>query len=86
MKNQKKLHIRSQRSIGSRYGKFGGPDCYVAVTIAPDDVKVPYTLNRSVLAKRGIEIKFFGEGYRRHSGPKSKLGQAIAAAEVFCMS
>ena len=73
------LHIRSQHSRGSSKG-FGGPDTYVAVTVAPNGVTVPYVLNSDVLAKRGIRIKYFGEGYREHDGPRSALGKTIAAA------
>lgn len=75
------IHTRSQHSHGSSANRFGGPDVYVAVTIAPAGVQVPYVLRRDVLAKRGIEIRYCGEGYSRHSGPRSMLGQAIARAK-----
>lgn len=77
------VHTRSQHSKGSNAHRFGGPDTYVAVTIAPAGVVVPYVLRSDVLAKRGIEIRYFGQGYREHSGPRSALGQAIAAAKQF---
>ena len=77
------LHTRSQHSRGSSIGRFGGPDTYVAVTIALNEAIVPYVLNRAILAKRGIEIKYFGEGYSQHTGPKSMLAQAIADAKKF---
>lgn len=81
---QYNVQIRSKRSVGSSSHAFGGPDTYVAVTIAPDNAIVPYTLNSRVLAKRGITLKYFGEGYREHQGPKSMLGMAIRDAEEFC--
>jgi hypothetical protein len=84
MKLKYQLHVKSQRSRGAGGpGKFGGPDTYVAVTIAPDGAEVPAFLNRHVLARRGITIKYFGEGYRSHDGPRSALGQAIARARQF---
>lgn len=80
------VHIRSQRSVGSSANRFGGPDRYVAVTIAPVGVEVPLVLRRDVLEKRGITIKYFGEGYSEHTGPRSMLGRAIAAAEQYARS
>jgi hypothetical protein len=80
------VHTRSQHSKGSSRSRFGGPDTYVAVTIAPAGVAVPYTLRRDVLAKRGVEIRYFGQGYRQYSGPRSALGQALAAAQRFAES
>jgi len=80
---QYEIHTRSQHSKGSSSNTFGGPDTYVAVTIAPDGVVVPKVLNRKLLASRGIKIKYFGEGYAKHSGPRSMLGRAIKAAENY---
>lgn len=80
---QYQVHTRSQHSNGSSAHQFGGPDTYVAVTIAPEGIAVPYVLRRDVLAKRGIKIRYFGEGYKEHSGPRSMLGRAITAAERF---
>lgn len=77
------IHTRSQKSVGSGPGKFGGPDTYVAVTATPEGVETPRYLNRSVLAKRGIKIFYFGEGYSKHSGPRSMLGRALAEARFF---
>lgn len=77
------VHIRSQHSVGSSAHRFGGPDTYVAVTIAPVGVEVPRVLRQDVLEKRGITIKYFGEGYSKHTGPRSMLGRAIADAEQF---
>ena len=75
------IHVRSQKSVGAGGpGQFGGPDRYVAVTIAPAGAQVPKVLRRDVLAARGIEIRYCGEGYSRHDGPRSMLGQAWARA------
>jgi len=75
------LHIKSQHQ--KCRGKNKGPDHYVAVTIAPDDAILPLALNRTVLEKRGIQIKYFGDGYGAYRGLKSQLGQAIASAKKF---
>lgn len=74
------IHSRSQHSNGSSAHRFGGPDTYVAVTIAPAGVAVPYTLRHDVLANRGIQIIYCGEGYSKNSGSRSMLGQAFARA------
>lgn len=78
---QYQVHVRSQHARGK--WPHQGPDTYVAVTIAPDGVTVPYPLNASLLAKRKIQIIYFGEGYRKHDGPKSMLGQAMESAHRF---
>lgn len=75
------IHSRSQHSVGSSAHRFGGPDTYVAVTVAPQGVAVPYILRRDVLAARGIQIIYCGEGYSKHSGSRSMLGQAYAKAQ-----
>ena len=77
------LELRAKRSRGSGRGKFGGPDTYVAVQIVPDNVEPLYALNQKVAAKRGIKLVYFGEGYHKHSGKRSMLGQAIARAQAF---
>jgi hypothetical protein len=78
------VETRSQHSRGSSAHRFGGPDTYVAVVIAPVGVEIPHTLRGDVLAKRGIEIKHFGEGYSRHcETSRSMLYRAIARAEAF---
>jgi hypothetical protein len=79
---QYEVHVRWKGHV-KRRGQNHGPDTYVAVTEAPDGVKVPYALNSRVLEKRGITLHYFGEGYRDHNGPRSKLGQAIARADDF---
>ena len=75
------IHSRSQHSNGSSAHRFGGPDTYVAVTIAPQGVQVPSVLRRDVLAARGIQIVYCGEGYSKNSGSRSMLGQAFAKAQ-----
>jgi hypothetical protein len=76
------VHIRSQHAKRRR-GGFSGPDTYVAVTGTPEGVEMPYVLNQATLMKLGIEIFYFGVGYNQHTGPKSALGKATAAAEKF---
>jgi hypothetical protein len=85
MNTIKQVHVRSKRALKGRSG-WSGPDTYVAVTIAPEGVNVPYTLNRSVLSKRGIGIKYFGDGYSDHTTMRSALGRALAAARAFAES
>lgn len=77
------VHVRSQHSKGSSNGQFGGPDTYVAVTMAPDNAEVPRALNQTILQRRGIKIRYFGEGYSQHRGSRSKLGRAVAWASTF---
>lgn len=78
------LEIRRQPAKTSRTRKpFHGPDTYVAVQCVPDGVEPLTVLNTTAAAKRGITIKRFGTGYIKHDGPRSMLGQAIAAAEAY---
>ena len=74
---------RSQRSRGSSANRFGGPDMYVAVLEIPIGVEIPRTLNRRVLAMRGIKFYHCGEGYSRHTGPRSMYQAALAEAREF---
>jgi len=76
------VHTRSQHAKTSLSGDRG-PDTYVAVTITPEGVALPPYLRRDILEKRGIEIHYFGEGYSRHTGPRSSLGKAVAEAEKY---
>jgi hypothetical protein len=76
------LHQRSQHAKTGRSG-FSGPDTYIAVTICPEHAEVPAVLRADVLEKRAIGLKHFGEGYRKHSGPRSALGIAIAEAKAW---
>ena len=77
------LEIRTQHARASRRGRFSGPDTYVAVQVVPYGAMPLKTLNHHIANLRGITIKMFGVGYRAHSGPRSQLGAAIAAAEAF---
>lgn len=70
---QYQIHIREQHAKTGRSGRKG-PDTYVIVTVA---------LNANTLDRRGIELRFFGEGYRAYTGFRSSLGQAIRAAKQF---
>lgn len=73
------VEIRSQHAVGTWPRQ--GPDTYVAVQIVPEGVDPLIYLNKKVAANRGIEIEYFGEGYRSHRGPNSALGEAIRTAE-----
>ena len=73
--------VRSQHSVGSSSNRFGGPDRYVAVQIVPAGVEPLRCLRSDVAARRGIRIRYCGEGYSRNSGPRSMLGQALAKAD-----
>ena len=76
------VEVKRQHSIGSCSG-FGGPNCYVAVQIVPDGVKPLLQLNKRVANHRGIKIRYFGEGYSDHTGPRSMLRKAKKEAESF---
>jgi|WetSurMetagenome_2_1015567.scaffolds.fasta_scaffold519914_1 hypothetical protein len=80
------IHTRSQHSNGSSAHQFGGPDTYVAVTVAPAGAIIPKILRSDLLAARGIEIIYCGEGYARYSGLRSKLGRALAQAQRIAAS
>lgn len=80
------VEVRSQKSVGSSRGGFGGPDRYVAVQIVPDGVEPLGCLNPHVAKKRGIEIKYFGEGYSKNTGPRSSFGRAMKEAMEFAES
>jgi hypothetical protein len=61
-----------------------GPDVYVALVQVPEGVsfdpnRTPLQVSR--LRSRGIEVTRIGEGYRKHKGPKSSLGQALRRAK-----
>lgn len=75
------VEVRSQHAKGS--GQFKGPDTYVAVQVVPPGVVRLKVLNHTFAKQRGIRIKYFGEGYEQHTGPRSALGQAIAAARAY---
>jgi hypothetical protein len=77
------FETRSQRSRHSHGKVFGGPDTYVAVQIVPEGVEPLDSLQRAAAKRRGIQLLYFGEGYRQHDGPSSRLGKAIAQAKTF---
>ena len=81
------LFVRSQKSKGASFGDghFGGPDRYVAVVTAPKNVEIPsdMVLREDSLEKRGMKIKYFGEGYSKNHGPRSSLGRAKKEAEEY---
>jgi hypothetical protein len=74
--------VRGQHSRGSTAHTFGGPDTYVAVQIVPVGTVPLVRLDRRAAARRGITLEYVGEGYQRHSGPRSSLGRALARAEA----
>ena len=72
-----------QQSPKKGKSKFAGPDTYVALVRVPAGVpfnptKTPLQVQR--LRAKGIEVTYCGEGYGRHTGPRSALGRAIARA------
>lgn len=78
------VEVRSQHSVGSSVGVFGGPDTYVAVQVVPDGVARLKVLRRDIAEKRGIEIVYFGDGYHRNQRTmRSKLGSALARARAW---
>ena len=77
------VEVRAQKSRGQGAGKHGGPNRYVAVQVVPEGVEPLTSLRLDIAAKRGIEIVRFGEGYSEHAGPRSALGQALAAASAY---
>ena len=80
------LEIRSQHSLGSSSTRFGGPDTYVAVQVVPEGATPLQSLQEHAAVKRGITIKYFGEGYSKHLGPRSMLGKALAKAKAYIAS
>ena len=79
----KQVFVRSQHSVGSSANRFGGPDTYVVVVTGPEPLNIHTPLHRDRLARKGYTITYCGEGYSRHSGPRSALGRALAhAAEI----
>lgn len=78
------IFVRTQHSRGSSANYFGGPDVYVAVILRDADKPAwnPFTpLNRDVLAKRGYEFVYCGEGYsHRTKTERSAFGKAFKTA------
>jgi len=73
------LEVRTQPA---KIGKSGwsGPDAYVAVQEAPEGVERLVCLNNKHAVRRGITIHYMGEGYSRHTGPRSAFGKALLRA------
>lgn len=78
MKTKAHVETRSQPAKGTWPKQ--GPDTYVAVQYVPVGIEPLKVLNRAVAAKRGIEIRYIGEGYRNRIGQTSMLGRAIQEA------
>jgi len=75
------VEIRSQKSVGSSSGVFGGPDSYVAVQVVPEGATRLKTLNLANAKMRGIEIIYCGEGYSANQKTeRSMMGSAMAEA------
>ena len=74
---------RSQHSVGSSSNTFGGPDRYVAAVVRPADSEPVGThpLSTHNIRRYGWEVISCGEGYSRHTGPRSMYGMAVARAE-----
>jgi len=82
------VEIRSQKSVGSSNNDFGGscfggPDTRFAVQVVPEGVEKLKVLDQRIAKKRGIEIIYFGEGYRKNQGSKSSYGKNLLEAEKF---
>ena len=75
---------RSQHSVGSSGGRFGGPDMYLAVVDVPDGGASPKTryLSAANAAKYGWRIRYIGEYYRQHIGPRSAFWALMQRAEA----
>jgi len=72
------VETRTQSAKGAY--PASGPDVYVAVQVVPFGAEPLKTLNRKTAEKRGIEIRYIGEGYSNRSGPRSAFGKALKAA------
>lgn len=76
------LEQRSQKAKG-RFPKQG-PNTYIAVQVVPNGIKPLVYLNKNFAKKRGIKIKYFGEGYSNRTGPNSMLYKALQEAKIYC--
>ena len=82
MKARAFVEVRRQSPSG--IWPKSGPDTYVAVQIVPIGVIPLRSLSTKAAEKRGIEIKYFGEGYSsRCKTTHSMLGKALADARKF---
>lgn len=75
------VEVRSQKSVGSGSGRFGGPDTKVIVQVVPDGEERLKVLRQDHADQRGIELRWIGEGYYKNQGPRSALGKALRYAE-----
>ena len=77
------IEVRSQKSIGSGSGRFGGPDSYVMVQVVPEGVERLKSLQHRAAENRGITLHYIGEGYScNKSTTRSMMGRALAEAKV----
>lgn len=83
MKQVVDVIVRSQKSKGGNAYTFGGPDRYVVAIVRRADGEPPalHPISEANIRKYGWEVRRCGEGYSKHSGPRSALGKAIAWAE-----
>jgi hypothetical protein len=72
------VEVRTQHARTGRSG-YSGPNAYVAVQIVPDGVSPLVALRHNNV--RGITIYYVGEGYKKHTGPRSRLGRALQRAQ-----
>ena len=78
------VEIKSQKRVGQSSDGFGGPACYVAVQVVPDNAAPLKQLKPDIATRRGIKIVYFGEGYsRRCKTGRSMLGRAVREAEKY---
>lgn len=80
---RKVIVTRSQHSVGSSGGNFGGPDHYMAVVTVPygvafDGARTPLCADR--LRKLGIRVQVIGEYYGAHVGPRSAYWRVLMQA------
>ena len=66
-----KIHVKSQHRRGA------SANIFVAVTITPKGVKVPHILRSDILRKRGIGLRYFGEGHERHNRIEGTGGKPL---------
>lgn len=70
---------RSQHSWGSRSG-FGGPDHYMVVVVKPDGTPQGRVANMPLstvnLQRRSWKMRYCGEYYGEHTGPRSAYARA----------
>ena len=74
---------RSQHSVGSSGGGFGGPDHYVAIVLVQPGATFSGTepLNAGRLQARGIQIIQMGEYYGKSAGPRSRYREVMDDAD-----